>query len=314
MKIHLDTDIGGDVDDICSIAFLLRSSNIELVGITTSAEEDGRRAGYARHVLNLAGHPDIPVRAGANVREHNCRYNKLDYPDEIKNWGQKIRPLHNPVEDALDLLKTSIDAGAKIITIGASTNLRLLHDCYPGILQNIDLFLMGGYIHDIPAGYPQWGNSDDWNIQLDVASAKTVFENATPTIIPLNVTTQTYLCRSQIPRLEAGDALAQLLAKQITYFAEDKGFEAVYGKTCANLPDDFINFQHDPLACAVAIGFRDGITLETLNLKITIEDTYLHEQISASGKPINVITGVDGARFADHWLDVVCNPFVAYLP
>ena len=55
MEIHLDTDIGGDVDDICALALLLKSPHVEITGITTTAEENGRRAGYVRHILNLAG-------------------------------------------------------------------------------------------------------------------------------------------------------------------------------------------------------------------------------------------------------------------
>ena len=231
MKIHLDTDIGGDVDDICALAYLLRLPDVELIGVTTSAEEDGRRAGYARYVVDFAGHLDIPVQAGANVRDYRCRYEQLDYPDdEIRNWGQKIPPHPDPIEDALDLLKTSIEAGARLIAIGPSTNLRLLNERYPGILQDTELYLMGGYIYDIPVGYPQWGNTDDWNIQLDIASAKHVFKNATPTIVPLNITAQTYLRRSQLSRLEAGDQLSQLLARQIRYFDELKGYGALMAK------------------------------------------------------------------------------------
>lgn len=307
MKIHLDTDIGGDVDDICSLAYLLRLPDVELVGLTTTAEENGRRAGYARHVLDLAGLPEIPVRAGANVSDHNYRYNTLSYQDDVKNWGVIIPPRPNPIDDALDLLKQSIDEGAKIIAIGPYTNLRLVDERYPGVLAKADVVVMGGHVYDIPVGYPKWGNTDDWNIQLDVTSAKYLFDRTTPMMTSLTVTVQTYLRRSQLSRLDAGDALAQLLAKQIRYFAEYEGYEAMYGETCDKLPDDFINFQHDPLACAVAVGYRDGIAIQTLNLAFSIEDGYLHERIATDGKAIQVVTGVDGTVFANHWLDVVVS-------
>ena len=306
VKVHLDTDIGGDVDDICALAYLLRRDDVEVVGITTSAEEDGRRAGYVRHVLDLAGCSDVLLKAGANVRGYNCRYEELGYPDDIQNWGQPISPITNPLDEALDLLKTSIESGARIIAIGPYTNLRLLDERYPMILHDADLHLMGGHVYNIPAGFPQWDNTDDWNIQLDVASAHYVFEHSTPTITPLTVTAQTFVTRAQLPRLEQGDALAQLLARQLAYFAIENENEATYGLTCENLPDDFINFQHDPLACAVAVGYRDGITIETLKLAFHVEDSYLHEQIADDGKTIDVVTTVDGARLAEHWLDVVC--------
>lgn len=307
MKIHLDTDIGGDVDDICALVYLLRHPDVEVIGVTTSAEEDGRRAGYARHVLDLAGYSNIPVKAGANIADHNCRYDKLSYQDNMTNWGQLIPPIPNPIDEALDLLQTSIEQGATVIVIGPYTNLRLLDQRNSGMLESVDMTVMGGHVYDIPAGFPQWGNNDDWNIQLDVASSSYLFEHASPMMTPLTVTAQTYLTRSQLPRLAGGDALAKLLAEQLDYFAEYEGYEAMYGVTCEKLPDDFINFQHDPLACAIAVGYRDGITIETLPLKFTLEDTYLHERIHDKGKPIQVVTSVDGEKFAKHWLDIVCG-------
>ncbi|RPI99364.1 MAG: nucleoside hydrolase, partial [Chloroflexi bacterium] len=50
MKIHLDTDIGGDLDDLCALAMLLKWPDLDITGVTTVAEEQGRRAGYAHYV------------------------------------------------------------------------------------------------------------------------------------------------------------------------------------------------------------------------------------------------------------------------
>jgi purine nucleosidase len=54
-KIHLDTDLGSDIDDLCALAILLRWPGVELTGVTTVAEENGRRAGYVRVVLKVSG-------------------------------------------------------------------------------------------------------------------------------------------------------------------------------------------------------------------------------------------------------------------
>jgi len=69
MKVHLDTDIGGDLDDLCALAMLLKWPGLEITGVTTVAEEHGRRAGYVQYVLNLMGRTDIPFAAGADVSE-----------------------------------------------------------------------------------------------------------------------------------------------------------------------------------------------------------------------------------------------------
>jgi purine nucleosidase len=54
LKLHLDTDIGGDMDDLCALAMVLNWPQAELLAITTVAEHQGKRAGYARYALALA--------------------------------------------------------------------------------------------------------------------------------------------------------------------------------------------------------------------------------------------------------------------
>jgi purine nucleosidase len=46
-RFHLDTDIGGDKDDLCALAMLLGWPGVELVGVTTCSDSGGLRAGLA---------------------------------------------------------------------------------------------------------------------------------------------------------------------------------------------------------------------------------------------------------------------------
>src|SRR5688572_252035 len=109
-KVHLDTDLGGDIDDLCALALLLRwSEDIHLTGVTTVAEASGRRAGYVRYVLGLEEKSDIPVAAGADVSEGYYRYAELGYPDEQRYWPEAIHPSPNALEVALQLLQQSIE-------------------------------------------------------------------------------------------------------------------------------------------------------------------------------------------------------------
>ena len=43
MKVHLNTDIGGDIDDLCALALLLAWPGVELSGITTRQSRVGAR-------------------------------------------------------------------------------------------------------------------------------------------------------------------------------------------------------------------------------------------------------------------------------
>src|SRR5262245_32800944 len=130
-KVHLDTDLGGDIDDLCALTMLLRWKDVEITGITTVAEENGRRKGYVRRVLEVEKRTGILVAAGADVAQGFYRYPELGYPDESRYWPEPVTPSPNPLEDTLQLLKNSIEANATIIAIGPYTNLYLLDLQYP---------------------------------------------------------------------------------------------------------------------------------------------------------------------------------------
>lgn len=306
-KIHLDTDLGGDIDDLCALAMLLRWEGVELTGITTVAEANGRRAGYTRYILELEGRGDIPVAAGADVSGGFYRYPELGYPDEQRYWLEPIVPSPNHLDEALALLKHSIEQNATIIAIGPFTNLYLLDLKYPGILMQANLFLMGGYVFPIRAGFPHWGNEMDWNIQVDVRSAKYVMEHSCPTLIPLSVTVETALRRSYLEDLKKAGKLGQLIARQAEAFAMDEQNETKYGKTCEGLPEDIINFQHDPLACAIALSWDDGVEVKELSLLVEERDGWLVERIDPAGNPTRLITKVNVPRFNEFWLNKIIN-------
>lgn len=306
IRLHLDTDLGGDIDDLCALAMLLRWEDIEWTGITTVAEAQGRRSGYVRSLLALEGRNDIPVAAGADVSGGFYRYPELGYPEEARYWPEPVQPAPGPPEDALELLKQSIEQGSTIIAIGPLTNLHLLERRFPGILSHANLFLMAGYILPIRPGFPSWGNEMDWNVQVDVKSAKHVMESAhAATLIPLTVTVETSLRRAHLPRLQQAGALGQLIARQAEAFAQDEQYEIKYGAACDGVPDDIINFQHDPLACAIALGWRDGVEIQDIPLLLEEKDGYLHERIDPSGRPFRVVTRVDGPRFSEFWLNTL---------
>lgn len=302
VKIHLDTDLGGDIDDLCALAMILKWPDVEITGITTVTDDNGKRAGFTKYALKIAGKSDIPVKAGTDV-SFGCYRIKCGYQD-TRYWPESIPRVKNTIGEALELLKKSIEQNAIIIGIGPFTNFYLLNKKYPGILQKAKLFLMGGYIYPPAEGYPQWKQNYDFNIQVDIASAKYVLENFQPTLIPLTVTIETFLRRVYLAKLKQSDSLGKLIAKQAEVFAVDEKYEDKYGKTCPKLPSNMINFQHDPLACAVALGW-EGVKIEQIPLKFEAKDGWLHEIIDRRGKMTKVVTEVDGERFSEFWLKLV---------
>ncbi len=305
MKVHVDTDFGGGMDDLCALAMLLHWPDAEIVGITTVAEGRGRRAGYVNYALKLAGRDDIPVAAGADGARHAFR-SPVAFPDEAAYWPEPITPCPGPEDAALALLRRSVEAGATVIAVGPYTNLALADNAFPGLLAGAPLYLMGGYIRPVPPGFPAWDHRTDWNSQYDVDAARYVLERLRPTLIPLEVTAQTALRRAFLPALEDAGPLGRLLARQARACAAEYQNEETYGRTCAGLPDDIINFLHDPLACAVALGW-DGVTVDQLPLVAELRDGWLQTRAAPDWRLLSVVTAAEGPRFNAFWLNLVCS-------
>lgn len=306
LTLHLDTDIGGDIDDLCALAMVLNWPGVELLAVTTNSDDRGRRAGYARYALELAGRDDIAVAAGADV-SLDCYRVRPGLPDEAAYWPEPIPPAPAPLDRALSLLERSIEQGAIIAAIGAYTNLALLEKRAPGILQRARLYLMGGYVFPPRDGFPPWDHEMDWNVQVDVESANYVLQRSRPVLVPLSVTVETSLRRAYLPTLRRSGPLAQLIARQAEAFAQDENYAARYGQTYKGLPDDTLNFQHDPLTCAIALGWKEGVEIREIPLKSEIEDGWLRQSIDDRGQPARVVTRVNGGEFNEFWLSTVAR-------
>jgi purine nucleosidase len=311
LKLHIDTDIGGDLDDLCALALALNWPDVELVAVTTVAEQQGKRAGYTRYALRLAGRADVPVAAGADAASGVYREWPA-LPPEERYWPEPISPAPTSLEEALDLLARSIEQDALIVAIGPFTNLALLEKRSPGILRRARLYLMGGYVFPPGEGFPRWDSRTDYNVQVDVQSAHYVLQHANPTLITLAVTVETALRRAYLPALRQAGPLAQLIAHQAEAFAKDEQMEARFGQTCAGVAEDIINFQHDPLCCAIALGWRDGVEIDELPLTAEIEDGWLCQKVDDSGRLTKVVTRVDGSKFSEFWLDTVTGASEQY--
>jgi len=308
-KLHLDTDIGGDIDDLCALAMVLNWQEGELVAVTTVSDAGGRRAGYARYALEIAGRRDVPVAAGADI-SLGCyqHWQPGFHPDENAFWPEPIQPAPGPDAEAIALLERSIKEGATIAATGPYTNLALVERRSPGILATARLVLMGGFVFRPRQGFPQWGRELDYNIQVDPESAQVVLERANPVLVTLSVTLETALRRRWLPVLREAGPMGQLLARQAEAFAIEEAMESRFGRTCEGLPDDTISFLHDPLACAIAMGWSDDVEIQEIPLKSEIEDGYLCQTLDTRGKPTRVVTRVNGPKFSEFWLRTVCAP------
>ena len=301
LRVHLDTDIGGDTDDLCALALLLGSPEVEIVGITTVADRDGGRLAFVRRALELAGRADIPIASGAfgfmGGEPHTPGLNDERY------WpGLSPAQLTSP-GIALNLLQRNAESGAAIVAIGPYTNLGILETMRPGAFRDSPVVVMGGWHRPLPEGYPAWDHHRDYNVQADRVAARIVFERLNPLVVPIDITAQVWIGRADIAALERGGPLARLMARQAELYAADNRYIALSAEHDA-LPDDLLNFQHDPLACAVAIGW-DCATIEASPLRVAERDGSLLLEQSPGATPLRIVTGVDAEAFQSRWLETV---------
>jgi purine nucleosidase len=306
LKLHLDTDLGGDIDDLCALAMVLNWPGVELLAVTTVADDGGKRAGYAQYVLGLVGRADVVVAAGADV-SLGCYRSRPDIPNETLYWPEAIPSAPGPLDRALSLLRRSIEEHAIIAAIGPFTNLALLEERSPGILRDAQLFLMGGYVFPPREGFPGYDSHMDYNVQVDVHSAYTVLQRSSPTLVPISITVETWLRRSYLATLRTAGPIARLIAKQAEAFAGTGHIKTQYGRTCEALPEDTINFQHDPLTCAIALGWNEGVRIHDVPLKSEIESGWLRQTVDSGGKSTKLVTHANGAQFSEFWLRTVAS-------
>jgi purine nucleosidase len=300
VRIHLDTDLGGDPDDACALAMLLGWEGVDLVGITTTIDPGGRRAGYVGHCLSLAGRDDIPLEAGAEV----SLTTGLRADPVAVYWPVDVAPRRCRAGAALDLLRTSIARDAAVVAIGPYTNLAELELEEPGRLREVSVIVMGGWVDPPAPGLPRWGPERDWNVQWDTRAANVVFDATDRlTLVTLPATLRAHLRAADLPRVRASGPLGELLARQSEAHARDSGKRDLPG-TCPALPTDFLNFHYDPVTCAVAVGWN-GATVDELDLRATLAGDVLRFERRARGRRTRVVTDVDGASFSETWLAAV---------
>ncbi|MBA3233030.1 MAG: nucleoside hydrolase [Propionibacteriales bacterium] len=306
MKLHLDTDFAGDPDDAAALAMLLGFDDVHLTGITTVADPDGRRAAYVRRMLALAGSTDIPVAPGARISmTHGAVMG--DIPDHARYWGSEplwAQQAETGCHAALDLLAASVETGATVVAIGPMTNLALLAQRHPGHLARAHVVAMGGWFAPVAPGLPCWGPAADWNVQCDTAAAVTVLQHAGRlTLVPLSMTIAVFLRLGEVDRLCASGRIGRLLARQAIAYCVDEG-KAEIARAHDGLPDDLLNFHHDPLTCATATGWG-GVEHQTRDLVAVHSGDVLSFEETPDGRSVDVVTAVDSLAFGHTWLAAV---------
>ena len=145
MKILLDTDIGGDIDDAVCLAYLLKEPKCELLGITTVCGEAETRAAVADAICKAAGR-DVKIVAGLDTTLQPIPvYPTPEGAGALQNWPHR----EFTKGDAPEFLYRKIRENpgeVTLVAIGNMTNVATLflnHPDAPGLLKA--LHVMNGY-------------------------------------------------------------------------------------------------------------------------------------------------------------------------
>ena len=185
IPVLLDTDIGTNIDDALALAYLLRQTRCELVGITTVTGDVRKRAACAEVICRTAGRLDVPIHCGCS--------------DPLPPGpGQPGVPLYEAIRDlphererpghsAFDFLRDTIrgrPGQITLLSIGPLTNLAMLFAADPEVPRLLwQLVSMAG-------DFSGDATRADTNCRVDPVAAEIVFRSGLPRhlVTSLNVT------------------------------------------------------------------------------------------------------------------------------
>lgn len=204
-------------------------------------------------------------------------------------------------------LARSIAAGATIAVTGPATNLAALELAGPGRLRGARVVMMGGWLGPPAAGLPAWGPERDTNVQTDSRALELVLRAGCDlTLVTLPATLGVPLRAADLDAVRAVGPAGALLAHQTLAWAAQTQ-KAEVGATAPGLPDDLVNFQHDPVTAAVAAGWS-GVTGTRVRVRpVTDVEGVLRLEPDDDGTELTAVTAVDADAFRPAWLGALAR-------
>lgn len=291
MKIWLDTDIGGDIDDALALLLAMSYEDVELVGVSTVFQNTVARAKIAKKLLELGGKNDIKVYAGRGkpFKATKVFNDPVDLVTPPKTYiSEMFDSVKIEKKDGVEALKEAIlqHEDLVVVTLGALTNLASLILEYPEVVKRIHkLYVMGTAV---------WLNLNEFNISCDPEAAAIVFSSSIPMkVVSLDVTFKCGLSKEQVDILKSckSDLVQTVLA-----------MSEMWGEGM---------ILHDPLTLSEAVK-EQFVKFVPGNLKVELEGEF------SRGKCVNlcdfnwkrepkasfeVSTEVDAKAFTDFYVN-----------
>jgi uridine nucleosidase len=298
-RIIFDTDPG--VDDSMAILFAFQSPEITFEGLTTVFGNTGTEitTKNALRLVELAGHPEVPVAAGAHkpllrpfegdgwVVHGRNGLGEVEFPEP------KGRPDPRPAAQFIVDTIMASPGEITLVAVGPLTNVALAVSLEPRLAENVkEVVLMGGAA-TVPGNVSAVAEA---NIHNDPEAANIVFNAGWPVVmVGLDVTTKTIMSAAYMEELRSANTrytdFIYKISRHYTNFYKSRGVEGFH--------------VHDSSAVAYVI---DPTLFTTRQAYVDVEYHSPHHQGQTvadwngrRGREPNtrVCVGVDSARFLD---------------
>ncbi|SDX87158.1 nucleoside hydrolase [Paenibacillus sp. CF384] len=291
LKVWLDTDIGGDIDDALCLGYLLSQPKCALIGISTVGGEVEKRAMVADAICKAAGR-SVPVYAGAdNPIMPTSVYPTPDGASKLANWPHEKDFRANQAVDAMRAAIRENPHEILLLAVGHLTNIALLFLLDPEIPKLLKgLYIMSGvFSGELEAGPDMpMGN---WNSWMDPHACAIVYNTqvAIHRTFGLNVTSQLVLKRHE---------KADLFDAPVMRAVEDFGSPWL---------EQHVMTFHDPLAAACL--FEPNLceyARGSVEVDYNHADTFgrMAFQSGSSSGNHEIATTVDRKRFFEHYYTI----------
>jgi purine nucleosidase len=302
----MDVDTG--VDDALALLLALRSPELHLEAVTTVAGNTSleKATRNTRLVLDVAQAPALVrvARGAARPLAHELvTADVIHGADGLGNVTGVYPPPRHPLaaEGAVDLLLEMIDRHREALTVIATapmTNLARAARRDATIFCRVgEIVQMGGAIR-VPGNVSPLA---EYNLYVDPEAAAAVLASgARLRLVPLDVTLQAALLRSELRRLalERDSAVFQFV-REITVLCMD-AHQKFLGLDGIHL--------HDPAAVAAALD-PTLFTWEPVRLTVRTDEAERGRTLATPGanSPVAVATAVDAKRFLSLFAERVCR-------
>jgi len=194
MKVILDTDIGGDIDDAWALAFILSHKEFDLLGVTISDGNTPARAKIACKMLHQAKRDDVPVAVGRKTH---------DGFDHQFTWAEDFEAKKPIEQSAADFLVETIKNQPGEVTLVAVGPLQNVADALrkePNLGNYVKrVVLMSGCVYGRAGGQSV---IPEWNVVASTRDSQVVYAAGLPlTIVPLDSTTHVQLKQEERERV-----------------------------------------------------------------------------------------------------------------